>query len=433
MKPAEIGVGIIGLGVVAGEVARQLTAQAEALSQAAGRPLVLRKIKVIAADMKRPLVKELGESLFTTDDDEFFNTPGLDIVVEAIGGERPAFDYQQRALSGGKYVVTSNKEVIAKRGSALSQMAVEHHAGLYYEASVGGGIPLISRFKYDLAANHISGIYAIINGTTNYILTRMAREGCDFATALKSAQEFGYAEANPENDIEGHDAVYKLAILGTLAYGTEIKPEDIYREGITRLSAQDFQYAGEFGYTIKLLAIGKDCGSHIEARVHPVLIPSDSLLAKIDGVYNGVLIEGDLVGKVLFYGEGAGARPTASAVLADVVAAAREIAAGNGAAVKLPPPRERHLQSMAEIETSYYLRLSILDSSGVLAQIARVLGEHNISILSVIQKATDEEDKIAEIVIMTHRARGDAMQHALDELAKLDVVRTVCNFIRVEE
>jgi len=428
-----IGVGIMGLGVVAGQVARQLSTEAAELSRLAGCPLKLRRIKVLAEDLKRPLAAELGKKLFTTSDEEFFNEPGIDIVVEAIGGEHPAYEYQRRAIAAGKYLVTSNKEVIAKHGTELGNLAAGQGVDLRFEASVGGGIPLISRFQYDLVANRISGIYAIINGTTNYILTRMAAEGCDFAAALASAQQLGYAEADPENDVAGYDATYKLAILGTLAYGTEIKPDDIYREGITRLASRDFQYARELGFAIKLLAIARDCGPEIEARVHPVLIPENSLLAKIDGVYNGILVEGDLVGQVLFYGEGAGAKPTASAIIADIIAAAREIAAGNGGRPARPPMTARRVRPMSEIETRYYLRLNIRDAAGVLAQIARVLGEHDISILSVIQKMTDAAAQTAEIVIMTHPARGDAMQDALDELAKLEAVKEVSNFIRVAE
>ena len=354
-------------------------------------------------------------------------------MVEAIGGEHPALSYLKRALSGGRQVVTSNKEVVAKHGAELRGLAREHGGGLRYEASVGGGIPLISRFQHDLVANRIKGIYAIINGTTNYILSRMAREGVDFGLALKKAQEMGYAEADPANDVEGIDAVYKLAILATLAFQTTVRPEDIYREGISRLSSRDFQYARELGFAIKLLAIAKESDDMIEARVHPVLIPEDFLLAKVDGVYNAIMVRGDLVGDVLFFGEGAGARPTSSAVIADVLAAARDIVGGTGAAVVPPAQVNRGLKPMSQIETRYYLRMAIMDSAGVLAQIARVLGDHEISISSVIQKMADEVAGTAEIVIMTHPAREDGMQAALDEVARLEVVKEVSNFIRVEE
>jgi len=329
-------------------------------------------------------------------------------------------------------VVTPNKEVIAKHGAELHALAQERRVGLRYEGSVGGGIPLIAPFKYDLVANEIRGIYAIINGTTNYILTRMAREGIDFSSALKSAQKRGYAEADPENDIEGIDANYKLAILASLAFQTEVRPEDIYREGIARLGSRDFQYAQELGFAIKLLAIAKQVNDSIEVRVHPVFIPEDSFLAKVDGVYNAVLVEGDLVGKVLFFGEGAGALATSSAVVADVVSSAQDILHGVGDKVARKSGSAKSIKPMAEIETQYYIRMNVADQAGVLAQISRVLGDNLISISAVIQKEADSKARTAEIVITTHPAQEKAMQQALSELAKLKVVREINNFIRVE-
>ena len=423
----------MGIGVVAGQVARVLTDKADELAEKVGCPLVLRKIKVLPQDLSRPQVKKMPASLFTVDDDEFFGEPGIDIVIEAIGGERPALDYLQRAISGGKHVVTSNKEVIAKHGMELLALARRHGVGLQYEASVGGGIPLIAPFKHDLVANKINAIYAIINGTTNYILTMMAKEGMDFAAALKRAQKLGYAEANPENDIEGIDANYKLAILASLAFQTQVRPGDIYREGISRLNGRDFRYARELGFAIKLLAIAKQSGDAIEARVHPVFIPQDSFLAKVDGVYNAVHVEGDLAGKVLFIGQGAGALPTSSAVIADVVSSARKIVLGIGSLSTWKAVSGKVIKSMDDIETQYYIRLEAKDRPGVLAQIATVFGKNKISISSAIQPESDEKTKKAEIVIMTHPAREKAMQKALRELAGLDVVKEISNFIRVED
>jgi homoserine dehydrogenase len=432
MKKQSIGVGLMGLGVVGGGVARVLIDKAPVLAEQVGCPIVLRKIKVLAADLARPQAREMEAQLFTTDADDFFTNPEIDIVVEAIGGEDPALEYLKRAISSGKHVVTSNKEVIAKHGAELLALAQQHEVGLHYEASVGGGIPLITPFQYDLVANKISGIYAIINGTTNYIFTRMARDGVDFSAALNRAQELGYAEANPENDVEGIDAAYKLAILASLAFRSQVRPEDIYREGISRLASRDFQYAQELGFAIKLLAIAEQDDRSIEVRVHPVFIPEDSLLAKVDGVYNAVLVEGDLVGKVLFFGEGAGALPTSSAVIADIVSAAQDIVLGVGSRAKWRLEPGKRIKSMSEIETRYYLRLNVADRPGVLAQISKVLGDHLISIASVIQKEADSVAQTAEIVIMTHPAKESAMQPALDELAQLDVVKEISNFIRVE-
>jgi homoserine dehydrogenase len=303
---------------------------------------------------------------------------------------------------------------------------------LHYEASVGGGIPLIAPFQQDLVANKISGIYAIINGTTNYILTRMAREGIDFPSALKSAQKLGYAEADPKNDIEGIDSTYKLAILASLAFHHQVRPQDVHCEGISRLDSRDFRYAKELGFAIRLLAIGKQSDNLIEVRVHPVFIPEESLLAKVDGVYNAILVEGDLVGKVLFYGEGAGASATSSAMVADVVSAARDIVTGTGTRARWRLEPNKKIRPMAELETRYYLRLNVDDQPGVLAQVSKVLGDHRISISSVIQKTVDDKAKAAEIVIMTHPAREAEMQQALKELGRMASVKEIGNFIRVE-
>jgi len=433
MRKQSIGVGLMGLGVVGGRVAKVLMDKAPVLVEQVGCPVVLRKIKVLAADLDRPQAQKMDPQLLTTDTDDFFANPEIDIVVEAIGGEDPALEYLKRAITSGKHVVTSNKEVIAKHGAELLALAQQHEVGLHYEASVGGGIPLITPFQYELVANKISGIYAIINGTTNYIFTRMAREGVDFASALNRAQELGYAEPNPENDVEGIDATYKLAILASLAFRSQVRPEDIYCEGISRLASRDFRYAQELGFAIKLLAIAKQDDRSIEVRVHPVFIPEDSLLAKVDGVYNAVLVEGDLVGKVLFFGEGAGALPTSSAVIADIVSAAQDIVLGVGSRARWRLEPGKRIKSMSEIETRYYLRLNVADRPGVLAQISKVLGDHLISIASVIQKEVDSATQTAEIVIMTHPAKESAMQPALDELARLDVVKEISNFIRVED
>jgi homoserine dehydrogenase len=353
MENKTIGIGLMGLGVIGGQVARVLTERASMLAENAGCPVVLRKIKVIESDLERPLVQSMDRSLFTTDEDEFFNLPGLDIIVELIGGEHPAFEYQKRALKAGKHVVTANKEVIAKHGAELLALAIQNKVTLRYEASVGGGIPLIAPFQRDLISNRINGIYAIINGTTNYILSTMAKDGTEFATALAQAQKLGYAEANPRNDLEGIDAAYKIAILATLAFRSRVRPDQVFHEGISRLTKRDFQYARELGFAIKLLAIAKQSDSEIEVRVHPVFIPSDSFLAKVDGVYNAVLVDGDLTGQVTFTGKGAGALPTSSAVAADVVAAARH-AAFNQPAILWQPDEKKSVKTMAQIVTRYY-------------------------------------------------------------------------------
>ena len=315
----------------------------------------------------------------------------------------------------------------------LLTLAQQSGVKLCYEASVGGGIPLIAPFQHDLAANNINGIYAIINGTTNYVLSRMAAEGAEFSSALRRAQELGYAEANPVNDVEGIDATYKLAILASLAFHSQVQPNDIYCEGISRLNSRDFKYARELGYAIKLLAIAKQDDKAIEARVHPVFIPEDSLMAKVDGVYNAVQVEGDLAGKVVFFGEGAGAFPTSSAITADIISVARDITLGTGSRAGWEIKSGKMIRPMSEVETRYYIRIGAVDSHGVLAQISKVLGDHMISISSVIQKETDDVAQTAELVIMTDPAHEGGVQQALNELENLAVVREISNFIRVED
>ena len=430
-RKESIGIGLMGLGVVGGGVAKVLTERAEAIAAQVGCPLRLRKI--LERDLAKTRASKMEPHLFTTDAAEVIGDPEIDIIIEALGGERPAFDFIKEAMGRGKHVVTSNKEVMAKHFPEFLSLAKEKGVDILYEASVGGGIPLIAPFKQDLLANEISAIHAIINGTTNYILTRMAAEGLDFSSALKQAQKLGYAEADPTNDIEGIDAAYKLAILATLAFHTEVRPDDVYHEGISRLSSRDFRYARELGYAIKLLAIAKEKDGFIEVRVHPVFIPEDLLLAKVDGVFNAVQVEGDLVGRVIFYGQGAGALPTSSAVVADVINLAQRINLGVSITPSLRLDPTKRIKPISEIETRYYIRMSTADRPGVLAQISKILGDHLISISSVIQKETDVAAQVAEIVIMTHPARESAMQKALEEIERLDVVKEISNFVRVED
>lgn len=429
-KKRSIGISLIGLGVIGSGVAKVLLSKSDTLASQVGSPVVL--TKVVEKDLTKHGSLGIAADLFTTNFTEILDNSDIDIIVELIGNEYPAFDYISQALIAGKHVVTANKEVMAKHGYDLLNLARKHHVDLRYEASVGGGIPLISPFQQDLVVNDILAIHAIVNGTTNYILTRMAQEGLDFSVALKQAQELGYAEADPANDIEGLDAAYKLAILATIAFGTEIKMENIYYEGISRLGARDFRYAHELSYAIKLLAIAKKVGDSIEAHVHPAFIPEDSLLAKVNGVYNAIDVEGDLVGKVIFYGQGAGPSPTSSAVMADVINIAQNLNRGVLSTPKMPFGGKYTVKPMAEIETQYYVRMNVDDRSGVLAQISKILGDHLISISSVIQKETDPSTQTAEIVIMTHPAREQAVQEALYETERLPVVREISNFVRVE-
>ena len=421
-----IGVGLMGLGTVGGGVAKALSEKDRVVAEAVGCPVVLRKILE-----QRPVAVE--PRLLTKDVREILADPEIDIVIEVLGGEHPAVDYIKEALLGGKHVVTANKEVIAKHGAELLAIAKDKGVALQFEASVGGGIPLLLPLQHGLLANEISTIYAIINGTTNYILTRMSQERMGFGEALKKAQELGYAEADPTNDVEGRDAAYKLAILASVGFHTTVRPEMVYCEGISRLAEPDFRYAKELGYEIKLLAIAKQAGGVVEARVHPVFIPEDFLLAKVSGVYNAIQVEGDLVGKLIFYGRGAGAQPTSSAIISDVIAVGQSIASGKKVPSVMRQVQPKPVRPVSELQTRYYLRMTVADQPGVLAQIAKILGDGSISIASVIQKEADVATQTATIVIMTHPAREEFMQRALAEMKKLPAVMEICNLIRVEE
>ncbi|MBI4337842.1 MAG: homoserine dehydrogenase [Chloroflexi bacterium] len=420
----------MGLGVVGSGVARTLLQKAGALARLVGRPLVLRR--VLVRDLHKPRTVEVPRALLTTNPEELLANDDVDVVVELMGGEHPALEYLQRALAAGKHVVTANKEVLAKHGAVLLDQASAKGLHLRFEASVGGGIPIIGPLTRDLLGNEISSIRAIINGTTNYILTRMARDKVDYATALREAQGLGYAEADPTNDVEGIDAAYKLAILATLAFRTRVHATDVYREGITRLEAKDFRYAHELGYQIKLLAIGRQVNGAVQLRVHPAMVPLETSLAKVDGAYNAVEVEGDLAGKVMFHGLGAGALPTTSAVVGDLLEIARLLAANAPVVQRLALDPDSHVCPMDDLVTQYYMRLNVADRSGVLAQIGRILGDLDISIASVIQKDADRRTGTAELVIMTHPGREAAVQEAWRQVARLGVTDRLNTLIRVE-
>jgi homoserine dehydrogenase len=406
-----------------------LMGKADVLAERVGCPLVLRR--ATDRDEGRQRASGVPSGIFTTNADALLRDPDIDIIIELIGGDTDALAYVKQAILSGKHVVTANKELIAKHGPELRALAAQHEVGLRYEASVGGGIPIISPLSEDLIANKVLGIQAIINGTTNYIVTRMASEGADFADALQQAQRLGFAEANPANDIEGVDAAYKLAILASIAFDTDVHPDDIYREGISRLAARDFRYARELGYAIRLLAIAKDENGSLQVRVHPALVPEDVLLAKVDGVFNAIEVEGDLAGEVVFYGRGAGAEPTSSAVIADVVRIAQAVRLGLPAASRPRPSRAKSIAPMSEIVARCYIRLTIADMAGVLGQIAKILGDHGISIAAAIQKEAHETTQTAEIVIMTHPARESAVREAMRATEALPVVKEIGNLIRV--
>ncbi len=442
----EIGVGLIGLGVVGGGAARALIDRREYFARQVGASLVVRRAAV--RDLGKPRSVDLPAGVLTDNVQSVVGDPAIDIVVEVMGGEEPAGSYIRAALAAGKHVVTANKELMAKSGPEL--LAIAHGKGLdiMFEASVGGGIPLIAPLRRDLLANRITSIRAIINGTTNYIVTSMTREGAaadalrsqgiepisvgGFAEALAAAQQLGYAEPDPTNDVEGYDAAYKLAIMASLGFRTRVSPAEIHTEGITRLTAQDFRYAHELGYVIKLLAIAERTDGGIVARVAPVFLHQDEPLAKVDGVYNAVQIVGDLTGTVLFQGRGAGAEPTSSAVVADLLDLAHGIVLGNQERKYWAPEGDIPVLGLDALETRYYVRVTVSDKPGVLAQIAQGLGDHGVSIAAVNQKEANADEQTAELVIMTHRAREGAMQAAIRDIKALPVVTQVSSFLRVE-
>ena len=427
----ELRVGLLGLGVVGSGVASYLFKYVDSIERQFGTRVLVKKILV--RDQSKPREEIIPDSLLTTNPEEILRSRELDIIVEVIGGEQPAATYLSDALIAGKHVVTANKEVMAKFGSDLLDLAKRNNVRLLFEACVGGAIPIIGNLSNDLIANKVSSIRGIINGTSNYILTRMSEEHAQFGIALKEAQQQGYAESDPTNDIEGTDAVYKLSIMSSLAFHTVVNPNDIYREGIKQLQIQDFRYADELGYAIKSLGIASLNGSSIQARVHPVLLPKGHMLAKVDGVYNAIEIAGDLCGQVLFHGRGAGKEPTTSAVLGDLFEIIR---ATNSCTVQNEVPDidlGLAVQSIDDLESKYYLRLNVSDQSGVLGQIAMILGEENISLAEVLQKDTDLLAKTAEIVITTHPAFEVALQRSLDKISQLDVVHEVSSLLRIED
>ena len=430
---SEVRIGLLGLGTVGAGVAKLLISEREMLEERAGCRLNLAAVADL--DVTRPREGLTLDRLpLTTDVARVLNDPTVQVVVELVGGLEPARTFILRGLSAGKHVVTANKALLAHHGPELFAEARRRGVALGFEAAVAGGIPLIRAIKEGLVANRILSVFGIVNGTCNYILSKMSQESLDFAVVLKEAQTRGYAEADPTLDIEGMDSAHKLQILLTLAFRTSIDLKDIHTEGITRVTPQDIAYARELGYRVKLLAIAKAAGGGVEARVHPTMIPADSPLAAVSGVFNAVFITGHAVGDLMFYGRGAGQLPTASAVWSDIVEIARRIAHGiPSLPLELPSagPGAPPLRPMDEIRSSYYLRVMAQDRPGVLSRVAGVLGENNISIASVIQKGRASGEAVP-VVMMSHEAQERDMRAALAAIDRLRVVAGPTTMIRVE-
>lgn len=427
-----VGVALLGAGTVGTGVAQTLSGKADELTRYAGRPLRLAGVSVRDTTRQRPGLPQ--DVRLTNDPTTLIGAADVDIVVEVMGGEQPALGCIEAALRSGKHVVTANKQVMALHGPELLALAAEHGVTLAFEASVGGGIPIIGPLVRDLAGNRVTAVNAVINGTTNYMLTRMAQQGASYEDALAEAQRNGYAEPDPSDDVDGRDAAYKLAILSTLAFRCTVREPDVYREGIRELDAADFEYARELGYVIKLLAASRLQDGAVQARVHPAFLHEQHPLAKVDGVYNAVELEGDLVGWAMFQGPGAGAAPTTSAIIGDLLSVVRASTSG-GAVLAYPDVRERlSMLPVAELETKYYLRLRAYDKPGVMAQITGVLGEMGVSLASIIQKEVPEDAGTpAEVVIITHKARESAVQEAARKLEALSVVYGEPKLVRIED
>ncbi|WP_408997919.1 homoserine dehydrogenase [Syntrophus buswellii] len=430
-----IHLGLIGFGNIGTGVVKLLRDNADILEKRLGTKLVLKKI--VDIDIESPRLTAVEPQLLSTDADAILNDPEIDIVIELVGGYQPALKFISDALNNRKHVVTANKALLATYGNDLFQLAAKKQRNICFEASVGGTIPIIKTIREGLVANRIRSVLGIMNGTSNYILTKMTTDREDFETVLKEAQELGFAEADPTFDVEGVDAAHKLALVLTLAYGRRVPLDDLYREGISGISQQDVEFAGELGYHIKLLAIARQHDELIEARIHPTMVPFHHLLANVNGNYNAFHIIGDASDSVFLYGQGAGMMPTASAVISDVIDISRDILKGVSWRVPARSFQEEtiediNLMPVENIMTHYYFRFSALDRPGVLSRIAGILAEENISIATVIQKGR-KKGQAVPIVMTTHKSTEQNVRRALEQIDRLDIVQGQTVLIRIED
>jgi len=430
----QINVGIIGFGTVGTGTVEILLANRDLIADRVGSEIVIKRIADLDLHSDRGLSIEQG--LLTTEAMDIIDDPDIHIVVELMGGIEQAKQYILRAIEKKKHVVTANKALLAEHGKEIYQAAEEHGVSLGFEASVGGGIPVIRALREGLSANRINTIMGILNGTSNYILTRMTKKGLPYSEAVEEAIKRGYAEDPPTLDVDGTDAAHKLAILVSIAFGAPVAFHSIYREGIDRLTPDDIRFAGEFGFCLKLLAIARNLGDKVDARVHPAMVPLDHIMANVNGVYNAIYMEGDFVGSNLYYGLGAGKRATGSAVVSDLIHLARQLR--QGVDRLMPPLAHVHTQHtdvairpIEELSTPYYFRFSAIDQPGVLSKISGVLGENNISIYSVIQKGR-EIDGSVPVVMLTHEAKESSVLKALSQMDQLEVLTDKTMVIRVE-
>jgi len=430
-----IGVGLVGWGTVGSGVIRVLRENADVIESRLGVSLELRRVADL--DLVRPRAEQVAPELLTSRVDDILDDPDIQIVVELMGGLGAAREVICSALARKKHVVTANKALLAHYGNELFDVARRNERSIGFEASVAGGIPFIKALREGLAANRIWTIFGILNGTANYILTRMTESGLAFEDALQEAQDKGYAEANPALDVEGVDAAHKLAIASAIAFGTPIQFDQVYTEGISRIDPLDIQFGEEFGYQLKLLAIARNTDGRLDMRVHPTLIPRRHVLASVKGAYNAVHIEGNAVGDIMLYGMGAGMMPTGSAVVSDLMDLGRDILGKTPC--RMPPLgcqserlNQMSIKPIADVVTCYYLRFAVVDRPGVLSIIAGILGAHQISIAAVMQKGRQIEGAVP-IVMLTHEALESNVRNALTEIDRLDVVLGPPRLIRVED
>lgn len=423
-----VRLGFLGMGVVGCGAANILLRHADFIAHRARCQFEI--VKVAVRNINKPRPVNLPRELYTTDTFSVVNDPRVDIVVEVMGGVELAYELLMTAIKNGKSVVTANKELLAKRGSELLDAAREMGADVFFEASVAGGIPIITALKQSLVGERIHRIIGILNGTTNYILTKMSRDGLSFEQALREAQAKGFAEADPSDDVDGHDATYKIAILASIAFGYRIKVDAIYREGIRTVEPADIRYADELGYGIKLLAIARQEDGAIELRVHPTMVPKTHPLSAVSEQFNAILVEGENVGWLMFYGQGAGGPPTGNSVVSDIIDAARNIIFGSKARIVCTCHINPQLKPISEVESRFCLRMDVFDKPGVLARIASVFGAHQVNIASVIQR--ESKGDLAEIVWLTHHTPFSAFQKSLDEIKQLNVVHSIRPALWVE-
>ena len=432
----KISVGIIGFGTIGSGVVKILQDNGDIIKKRLG--VIVEVTKIADLDITTDRGIKVNPKILTTDAQEVINHPEVNVIVELIGGYEPARSLILQAINAGKHVVTANKALLAKHGSEIFSISEDQQVSIGFEAAVGGAIPIIRAIRESFVANKIYSIEGIVNGTANYILSKMSDEHCSFDLALKEAQEKGFAEADPTFDIEGIDSAHKIAILSQLAYGTSVKFEDITIQGISSVTIHDIECAREFGYRVKLLAISKFDGDFVDIRIHPAMIPQSNPMANVNGVLNAVRVCDDLMEENILIGHGAGSLPTGSAVIADIIEIARDILSGSK--LRVPPQSFQNIEiktipilNIESIDSEYFLRFSVLDNPGVLSRISGILGQHSIGIQSVIQKGRCNEGRGVPLIMMTHRANEKNIQLALREIDELEVVCEKPNFIRVEK